>query len=116
MPGAFFKQYKDKISKDDIIIAEAGTLRGVCWYFKRDDVHAIHWAGELDYGMNYDDAKVHGVPRILTFDEIRQLAKKYPNRIVLVAREQYLGSWRLRLPAPLFEASSGKQGYGIMRL
>ncbi len=116
MPGAFFEQYKARIDKDDILIAEAGALRGVCWYFKRDDVHTIYWAGELDYGMKYDDSKINGIPRILTFEQIDQLAKKYPNRIVLVARERYINEWRDRLPKPLFEVNNGKNGYGIMRL
>lgn len=116
MPGAFLTEYKDTISEDDILLAGESSLRAVCWYFKRDDVHAVYWAGELDYGMGYDDAAINGNPRILTIEQIRALIETHPNRVVLVAREKYLRHWRKELPPPLFEASNGARGYGIMRL
>lgn len=116
MPGMFFEHHRGVISQDDIVISGTDSLGAVCWHFKRDNVYAVYWDGELDYAMKYEDASLPGVPRILSFEQIRKLIEEHPNRVVLVAKEKYLKHWRKELPPPLYEASSGSDGYGIMRL
>ncbi len=53
MPGPLLERYADRISADDIIVSGDSCLRAVCWYWKRTDVHAVEWAGELTYGFRF---------------------------------------------------------------
>ncbi|MBM9519150.1 phospholipid carrier-dependent glycosyltransferase [Desulforhopalus vacuolatus] len=116
MPGPLLKSFAHRISPDDIIISGASSLQAVCWYWKRTDVFAVEWAGELDYGFTRKDERLKGEKRILTLADIRRLAKEYPNRIVLVIRSVYSHEWESRLPKPLYQRSSGPEGFTIMRL
>ncbi|MCK9174917.1 MAG: phospholipid carrier-dependent glycosyltransferase [Desulforhopalus sp.] len=116
MPGPLLESFAHRISPDDIIISGDSSLRAVCWYWKRSDVFAVEWAGELDYGFTRKDARLKGEKRILTLTDIRRLVKEYPNRIVLVIRSVYTHEWESRLPKPLYQKSSGPEGFTIMRL
>ena len=73
MPGAFLEKYKDIVADDDIVIAGPSSVQQVSWFWRRTDVLALGWAGELSYGMERSDAQVNGLERIVSFDALKKI-------------------------------------------
>ncbi len=118
MPAHFLEKYQDIISNEDIILVDESSLRAVSWYWRRTDLFAVGWAGELTYGMQRDDAKIRGMERIVPFTELPKILAAHPNRVIVVGRSKHIDHWlRLHLlPKPMFRVQSGADGYVILRL
>ncbi len=110
-PGPILEQYAQGISDEDIVISDENSIRAVCWYLKRNNVYLLEGAGELDYGLQYEDAK----GRLLDMPSAVDLIQRNRGRTVLVARVKNVARWRARLPQPVFRDQSGPNGYVFWR-
>jgi 4-amino-4-deoxy-L-arabinose transferase len=110
-PGSFLEQYKKGTDANSVIISDEDSLRSVCWYWRRTDVNIIGGAGELDYGLNYKDAKDRGLDMKSTL----ALIEENKGKTILVARGKYFSQWRKQLPQPLFLAESKSLGYVLLK-
>ena len=104
--GDFFQQQAHKVQPDTVIISERGAVGSVCWYFKRQNVYVFGHPGELDYGLDYADAK----PRHLTSEkQVRQLiAQSNPaDRPIFIGRTELWSEYKNYLPQPTFQEDDG---------
>ena len=110
-PGSFLEQYKQGIDASTVVIADEDSLKSVCWFWKRTDVNIVGGAGELDYGLNYQDARGRGLDIKATL----ALIGENRGKTILVARGKYFSQWAKQLPPPLFLAESKSSGYVLLR-
>jgi len=97
-PGKMLLQYSNLVRPDTILVSDEDQVRAVCWFYKRNDVYLLAGAGELMYGLQYQDSK----DRLLTIDRFNTLVKRYPGHIVAVFNFQKYQSLEGKLPKPLF--------------
>ena len=109
-PGEFLLQYSKLVHPDTILVSDEDQVRAVCWFYKRNDVYLLGGAGELMYGLQYQDSK----DRLLTIDRFNTLVKRYPGRIVAVFNFQKYQSLKGKLPKPLFLKTNVKNTSDIM--
>jgi hypothetical protein len=74
---------------------------------KREDVYLVDGAGELYYGLNYDDSR----HRSLTPENAGNFIKEHPGKTILFARQREYSRWKPFLPEPLSIDSNGSDGY-----
>jgi 4-amino-4-deoxy-L-arabinose transferase len=110
-PGPLLERNRHVISQNDNIITSKNTVKAVCWYLKRDNLHILGWPGELQYGMKYDDAR----DRLLNFKTAQQLIVNNPGKTVLVVTARELEQWQANIPEPVFKDDNGTQGYVLWR-
>jgi hypothetical protein len=105
------KRYSKDIDHDTIIISDGDTVRDVCWYVKRADIHVLGGGGELDYGLGYEDATGRAIDMMSAIN----LIKRNQGKVFLIARVENLSKWSDRLPKPFLRDDSGPKGYGYRR-
>ncbi|MHB8829272.1 MAG: phospholipid carrier-dependent glycosyltransferase [Syntrophales bacterium] len=110
-PGRFLEPYKKGIDANAVIISDEESLKSVCWYWGRTDVSIIGSAGELDYGLNYKDAR----DRVHDIKDTVALIAKNKGKTILIARDKNFSQWQKQLPQPLFIAESKPLGYVLLR-
>jgi 4-amino-4-deoxy-L-arabinose transferase len=108
-PGALLLRHEDKVKIYTLLVADEDPMGAVCWFYKRNDVYLLEGGGEVSYGLNYEDARL----RLLNLEQFKDLIIKTAGKkqVVLVAKSQKYTRWKQRLPAPMYEDSSGKGGY-----
>lgn len=108
-PGDFLLRHSDRIQPDTILVADEDPVQSVCWFYRRSDVYLLGDAGELSYGLGYNDSK----HRLLGLAQFRKLTLKNrgTGRVTLIAKARKYKSWRESLPEPLFEDGNGKEGF-----
>lgn len=68
-PLAFLREAVDELPADPIVVAQDNLLHAACWLLERDDVLALGWPGEFEYGLSWPDA----AGRHLEIEELRAL-------------------------------------------
>jgi 4-amino-4-deoxy-L-arabinose transferase len=68
-PEAFIERYAEAIDPEDQIYSTNYLAPAVCWVLKRSDIGILQRGGELQYGLNYPDAKNRAI-------QISELAKQ----------------------------------------
>nr|WP_321403362.1 phospholipid carrier-dependent glycosyltransferase [uncultured Desulfobacter sp.] len=110
-PGPFLEKYRQAVAGDDIVISDEDSLRAVCWYLKRTDVHILGGVGELEYGLTYPDAE----GRHLDVKTAVDLIRKNPGKTVLIGRIKNVSEWENQLPRPVVQDQNGPTGYVFRR-
>ncbi len=110
-PGLLLQRHKGDIAPADIIISGEEAVLAVCWFFQRDDVYLLGGAGELDYGLGYDDA----AGRLLDTAGVVRLIKRRRGNVVLVTRKHKYGDLARLLPEPVLVDDNGPKGYIFAR-
>jgi 4-amino-4-deoxy-L-arabinose transferase len=110
-PGPLLKRHRQGIGDDDVIISDGTAVGAVCWYLGRNDVYVLGGAGELNYGLSYEDA--YG--RLLDMKSAKDLIKRNRGKTVLIARVKKVSRWQDQLPKPDFKDESGPSGYVFWR-
>jgi 4-amino-4-deoxy-L-arabinose transferase len=109
-PGKLLLSNSHRIQPDTILVSGKDPVCAVCWFYKRSDVYLLEGgAGELSYGLHYNDSK----HRLLSLNQLRELILKNrgTGRVTLVAKARKYNDWKKSLPEPLFEDSSGNGGF-----
>ncbi|BCL61706.1 undecaprenyl phosphate-alpha-4-amino-4-deoxy-L-arabinose arabinosyl transferase [Desulfomarina profundi] len=109
-PGELIRRNARFIKPDTFVLAGEQAVRAVCWYLKRHDVLMIERAGELRYGLKYEDSN----RSLLSPHEAAMLIKKHPGRVVLIADTNQYKQWKHLLPSPVSIDSNGKEGYLLL--
>ena len=94
-----------------MVIADEDSVRAICWYLKRSDVHVFGGTGELDYGMAYPDAG----DRVLSVDAMKETIRRFQGKLVLIARAKNIAHWKDWLPQPNFMDANGPGGYVLWK-
>ncbi|MCE5202220.1 MAG: phospholipid carrier-dependent glycosyltransferase [Synergistaceae bacterium] len=110
-PGVMLERSGRNAGKCDIIISDGDSVRSVCWYFQRNNVYMLGDAGELDYGLNYKEAR----GKLLDKRYAAVLINQNRGRTVLIARSENAARLRGQLPDPVFEDSNDPSGYVLWR-
>jgi 4-amino-4-deoxy-L-arabinose transferase len=110
-PGRLLEKHLNSIKSDDIIISGEEAVGAACWTLKRNNVYLLGPAGELTYGLAYQD----GSGRLLNADSAARLIEKNQGHIAIIARIDKVGDLRHVLPAPFFKDDSGPDGYVFYR-
>ncbi|MFZ2146742.1 MAG: phospholipid carrier-dependent glycosyltransferase [Sedimentisphaerales bacterium] len=101
-PIDFLSRYKNRISQNTILVSDNYLTPAVCWSYKRSDVLLLNNAGELTYGLGYDDSSKH---RLLDIEQLRELITKdlgKEHAILITSTKQYM-EYKQQLPKPVFE-------------
>ena len=108
-PGALLLRNSHRIRPDTILVSDEGPLLAVCWFYRRNDVYLLGDAGELSYGIHYNNSK----HRLLDMDRFRKLvsANRRTGRVILIAKAWKYEAWKKNLPEPVFEDNSGHDGF-----
>jgi 4-amino-4-deoxy-L-arabinose transferase len=106
-PGRLLEKYHDRIKPDTVIISGEEAVGAACWYLKREDVYVLGPAGELTYGLQYQDA----AGRLLNADGAKRLIERNRDKILFIARADKIEHFRKGLPPPAFEDDSGPGGF-----
>jgi 4-amino-4-deoxy-L-arabinose transferase len=104
-PGRFLRQYEGRISSNVLLVSDNYLVSAVCWSYRRDDVFLLGKAGELEYGLSYDDSK----HRLLNIDQVKELMTRRSGkeRIAMVLNAKRYEEYKGLLPKPVFEKSDG---------
>jgi 4-amino-4-deoxy-L-arabinose transferase len=106
-PGQLLEQHAPDVANDHVVISDEISIGAVCWYLRRSDVYLLGGAGELDYGLEYEDAK----KRALDTKSAADLVERNRGKTILVARGKRISRWRDQLPQPVFQDQGGSSGY-----
>ena len=106
-PGPLMQRNLAHISPDTTVLVGEENIRAVCWYLKRDDILIIEKAGELQYGVNYGEAKQRFLSPAATGDFVRQ----HKGKAVIIATHKEYSKWQPFLPAPVSLDSNSKNGF-----
>lgn len=103
-PGAFFLKNSSRVSPGTILVVD-GLVVAVCWFYKRNDIYLLNGAGELDYGLKYDDSK----HRLLTVGQFKKLIEGDQGKkgVILITKTKDYVRYRPMLPKPVYEDISG---------
>ena len=110
-PGILLERYSQGIGHDTTIISDVDAIGAVCWYLKRSDVYVLWRAGELTYGLAYEDA----AGRILDTQSAVHRIDSNRGKTVLVAQVKRVKRWQDKLPKPIYHDDSGPSGYVFWR-
>ncbi len=103
-PGKFLHTHADLVTPETRLVADAGLMHAVNWYYQREDVYLLHSQGEVAYGLSYPDAR----SRYLNLNEVAAfVATGAP---VLVVHENSPEFAKLPLPDALY-----RQGRFVIR-
>ena len=111
VPERLLEKNLNKIKRNDIIISCEEAVGAACWALKRNNVYLLGPAGELTYGLGYQD----GSGRLLNVNSAARLITKNQGHIAIIARADKARGLRQALPAPFFEDDSGPDGYVFYR-
>ena len=110
-PGILLERYSQGIGHDATIISDVDAIGAVCWYLKRSDVYVLWRAGELTYGLAYEDA----AGRMLDTQSAVRRIDSNRGKTVLVAQVKRIKRWQDKLPKPVYHDDSGPSGYVFWR-
>jgi 4-amino-4-deoxy-L-arabinose transferase len=110
-PGRLLEKNQNHIKSDDVIISCEEAIGAACWSLKRNNVYLLSPAGELTYGLGYQD----GSGRLLDADSAARLIEMNRNHIAIIARVDKIRALRQTWPAPVFKDDSGPDGYVFYR-
>jgi 4-amino-4-deoxy-L-arabinose transferase len=107
-PGDLLIRNADRVTPETVLVSLEDPLRAVCWYYRRSDVFQLGGGGELSYGLAYPK----GRSRLLDTTRFKALVDSHDSgQVVLVGKAKHYRHWKLQLPPPIYEDTSGPGGY-----
>ena len=107
-PGTLMLRNAGRVTPQTTLVSLEDPLRAVCWFFRRSDVFQLGQGGELTYGFTEPE----GSHRLLDSEQFRTLVNTHESgRVMLVGKAKHYRHWKEKLPAPVYEDSSGPGGY-----
>jgi 4-amino-4-deoxy-L-arabinose transferase len=110
-PVLLLKRHEKDVTADSIIFASEKSLQSACWYFKRNDIYMVESAGELGYGLEFDQS----ASRLLDVAQVSRFIAEHPGRCVLIASVKNYDKWKKFLPAPSLLDNNGAKGYVFVK-
>lgn len=110
-PGPLFERNNQDLGQESVVLSDSSTVGAVCWYMKRSDVYLIESAGELDYGVSYENS----ANRLLDIKSAAGLINKNRGRTVLISKIKNIQKWRDQLPEPVYQDDNGVNGFVFRR-
>ncbi|MCJ7601409.1 MAG: hypothetical protein MUO63_07875 [Desulfobulbaceae bacterium] len=110
-PVLLLKRHEKDVTADSVIFAGEKSLLAACWYYKRNDIYMVESAGELGYGLEFDQS----ASRLLDVAQVSRLIAEHPGRCVLIASVKNYDKWKKFLPAPSLLDNNGAKGYVFVK-
>ena len=110
-PGRLLEKHRAQIQPDTAIISCEDAVGAADWFLKRDDVYLLKAAGELDYGLDYQDAS----GRLLDTESAIRIINENKGHTVLICKAEKIRNRQKGLPAPVYREVSGPKGYEFWR-
>lgn len=108
-PGNLITRNLWKIPQQTSVLASDELALAACWYLKRQDIYLVEGGGELQYGLNYDDAR----QREMTPAEAGDFIRKHAGNAVIITTQEKYSRWQPFLPIPVALDSNGKDGFVV---
>jgi 4-amino-4-deoxy-L-arabinose transferase len=102
-PGRLLEKHRAQIQPDTAIISCEDAVGAADWFLKRDDVYLLKAAGELDYGLDYQDAS----GRLLDTESAIRIINENKGHTVLICKAEKIRNRQKGLPAPVYREVSG---------
>ena len=106
-PGRLLAKNQTRIRPDAVVISCQEAVSAVCWYLKRDVIYLLKSAGELTYGLTYQDA----VGRLLDLGAAASLIDQNGGRAVVISKAKGINELHNVLPIPAYQDDSGPAGF-----
>ncbi len=85
MPGDFLSKHAADLQPQTLVFSDANMAAAVCWFTGRRDVVLLGNKGELEYGLDYEDAR----QRFLPAEQFHNFLREHPDKnLVLVTRQR----------------------------
>jgi 4-amino-4-deoxy-L-arabinose transferase len=107
--GRLLEKHRSHIQPETVIISCEDAAGAANWSLKRDDVYVLGWAGEMAYGLTYQDA----AGRQLNEQSVRNVMDENRGKTVLICPTKGMDYWRNILPVPVFREDTGPRGFEI---
>jgi 4-amino-4-deoxy-L-arabinose transferase len=97
-PGAFLLSNANRISPNNILVAENGLTAAACWYYGRDNVCILGSSGEHAYGLSYADSR----HRSFDIEQLKNMIAEQDRTecVVVITKARHYGEYREHLPSP----------------
>jgi 4-amino-4-deoxy-L-arabinose transferase len=96
MPVAFLESRKKEIAAADLVVSSSYLAPAAAWAVKRTDIDIMIRGGELQYGLDFDDAQ----NKLLDFETFTKLAEEHKNSTILIISDKTLRKYAPHLPQP----------------
>jgi 4-amino-4-deoxy-L-arabinose transferase len=95
---SFLREHRSVVPPGSLLVADVDRVAPTCWFFRRSDVSVLERRGELDYGLDYDDA----ASRYLRVPDLRRLIDENRGQrpITVVTTKEHYDEYRRGLPDP----------------
>jgi hypothetical protein len=96
MPVAFLESRKKEIAAADLVVSSSYLAPAAAWSVERTDIDIMIRGGELQYGLDFDDAQ----NKLLDFETFTKLAEEHKNSTILIISDKTLRKYAPHLPKP----------------
>ncbi|MDP8235201.1 MAG: phospholipid carrier-dependent glycosyltransferase [Candidatus Erginobacter occultus] len=99
-PEKFFLDNVSRITASTILVSDNYCISALGWYYDRSDIILLESEGELEYGLQYPDAR----KRFINFRQFNEMLAKTPKgeSVILVLDNDRYIEYQPFLPRPLF--------------
>ncbi len=97
-PTEYLKTFQ--IPKEDVLVSFRRPFQDVCFAFKRDDVYLFRSKGEIEYGLNYPEAKHRFLPDVATLGQLIAESRAKGKHLYFVSRTDTWLDYKDSLPKP----------------
>lgn len=97
-PVGMIESHMDKIEPNSVILSDDYFVHAVCWVSKRTNIYLFENAGELKYGLSYNDSKRHCIQP----EQLRYLTKRAKRTVTLITNTTDYERYGDRLPKPFY--------------
>lgn len=106
-PGRLLENNRNRIRPDAVVISSEDAVSAVCWNLKRDVIYLLKSAGELNYGLTYQDA----MERLLDLGAAASLIDRNEGKAVVISKTKEIHDLHHVLPVPAYKEDSGPAGF-----
>lgn len=110
-PVLLLKRHEKDVTPNSVIFAGEKSLLAACWYYKRNDIYIVEAAGELKFGLEFDQSS----PRLIDVAQVSRFIAEHPGKSVLIASVKNYEKWKKLLPAPSLLDNNGAKGYVFVK-
>ncbi|MBI5558447.1 MAG: phospholipid carrier-dependent glycosyltransferase [Deltaproteobacteria bacterium] len=110
-PDLLLKRHHQEVTADSLIFSSEETAPNTCWNFKRDNVYLVDSPGELEFGVQFADAK----SKLVDLSQARRLIERNQGKAILIATAKDYEQWQKQLPEPALLDNNGEKGYVFVK-
>ena len=84
--GLFLAKFRERVKPDTVVLTHPNVMHAAAWEFRKSNLLLFQHGGELEYGLNYPDAK----GRIINEKQLLEMIKNAPKgKFIFIMRGDY---------------------------